>query len=117
MLLQFAWGDRVVPNPTTSALIRAGQLTDATALLRYDRIVDTLPHELADPHPFLLRLGAPGAAGAVARAAQEQVARFFASDGATVWDPDRAVPPPFTEPLFEVPPATLPEQLGFAPGG
>lgn len=117
VLLQLAWGDRVVPNPTTSALIRAGQLVDATALLRYDRIVDTLPRELADPHPFLLRLGAPGVAGAVARAAQEQVARFFVSDGATVWDPDRAVPPPFTEPLFEVPPATLPEQLGFAPGG
>jgi hypothetical protein len=117
VLLQLARGDRVVPNPTTSALIRAGQLADATALLRYDRIVDTLPRELADPHAFLLRLGAPGAAGAVARAAQEQVARFFASDGATVWDPDGAVPPPFTEPVFEVPPATLPEQLGFAPGG
>ena len=56
-------------------------------------------------------------AGALARVAQEQVARFFASDGATIWDPDQAVPPPFTEPLFEVPASAVPERLGFPPGG
>ena len=117
VLIQLATGDRVVPNPTTAALVRAGQLLDATALLRYDRIADGLPTELAEPHGFLLRTGAPGVAGALARVAQEQVARFFESDGATIWDPDQAVPPPFTEPLFEVPASAVPERLGFAPGG
>jgi hypothetical protein len=115
VLIQLATGDRVVPNPTSAALVRAGQLADATALLRYDRIADGLPKELAEPHSFLLRLGAPGVAGALARLAQEQVARFFASDGATVWNPDQAEPPPFTEPLFEVPAVAVPERLGFTP--
>jgi Fe-S-cluster-containing hydrogenase component 2 len=116
VLIQFATGDRVVPNPTTAALMRAGQLLDATALLRYDRIADGLPAELAEPHGFLLRTGAPGVAGALARVAQEQVARFFASDGETIWDPDQAEPPPFPQPLFEVPASAVPERLGFPPG-
>src|SRR5262245_54549415 len=82
VLIQFARGDLIVPNPTTSALIRAGQLADATTLLRYDRLAGRLPEELVEPHPFLLRSGAAGLVGELARTAQEQVARFFASDGA-----------------------------------
>jgi hypothetical protein len=117
VLIQLATGDRIVPNPTSAALVRAGQLTDVTTLLRYDRIADGLPKEVAEPHSFLLRTGAPGVAGALARVAQEQVVRFFASDGATIWDPDEAVPPPFTEPLFEVPASAVPERLGFPQGG
>jgi hypothetical protein len=117
VLIQLATGDRVVPNPTSAALVRAGHLADATTLLRYDRIADGLPRELAEPHSFLLRLGAPGVAGALSRVAQEQLVRFLASDGATIWDPDEAVPPPFTEPLFEVPASAVPERLGFPPGG
>lgn len=113
VLVQFAWGDGVVPNPTTSTLVRAGHLADATALLRYDRVVGTLAKEVAEPHGFLLRVGAPGVAGALARAAQEQVARFFLAEGAAVWNPDSAVPPPFAESVFEVPAATLPERLGY----
>jgi dienelactone hydrolase len=113
VLVQFAWGDRVVPNPTTSALVRAGHLEDATALLRYDRVVGHVPKELADPHTFLLRVTAPGLAGALARAAQEQVARFFVSEGAVVWNPDGASPPLFTEPIFEIPAARLPERAVF----
>lgn len=113
VLVLFALGDRVVPNPTTSALVRAGQLTDATALLRYDRVAGSVPKDLADPHGFLLRIAAPGAAGALARAAQEQVARFFVAEGAAIWDPDQAAPPPFPEPVFEVPAASLPERPVF----
>jgi hypothetical protein len=108
VLVQLAAGDRVVPNPTTSALVRAGQLADATVLVRYERLGHGLPKELAEPHAFLLRLAAPGPVGALARTAQEQVARFFAGDGAAVWDP--------AGPLFEIPAAVLPERLGFPPG-
>ncbi|MGH7319370.1 MAG: Ig-like domain-containing protein [Candidatus Rokuibacteriota bacterium] len=113
VLVQFALGDRVVPNPTTSTLVRAGQLGDATALLRYDRIAGAVPRELAEPHGFLLRIPASGVAGAVARAAQEQVARFFVAGGATVWNPDEGRP--FAEPVFEVPAASLPDRLSYEP--
>src|SRR5262249_42969941 len=43
VLIQFARGDLIVPNPTTSALIRAGQLADTTTLLRYHRLPPPLP--------------------------------------------------------------------------
>jgi hypothetical protein len=100
----------VVPNPTSATLVRAGQLGEATTLLRYDRVAARVPPELSDPHAFLLRLAAPGVVGAIARAAQEQVARFLADDASPPWDPDRADPPPFGEPLFEVPAARLPDR-------
>ncbi len=115
VLVQFARGDRIVPNPTTSALVRAGQLADATTLLRYDRIAGTLPDELAEPHTFLLRVGAPGLAGRLARAAQEQVARFFVSDGTAVWNPDEALAGSLPAPVFEVPAGSLPDGLTAAP--
>jgi hypothetical protein len=110
VLVQFAQGDQIVPNPTTSTLIRAGQLGDATTLLRYDRIPGALPEELAEPHSFLLRIGAPGLVGRLARAAQEQVARFFASDGTTLWNPDEALAGA-SAPLFEVPARSLPDRV------
>jgi hypothetical protein len=110
VLVQFARGDQIVPNPTTSTLVRAGQLADVTTLLRYDRIPGTLPDELAEPHSFLLRIGAPGLVGRLARAAQEQVARFLVSDGTTLWNPDEALAGG-SAPLFEVPARSLPDRL------
>ncbi len=115
VLVQLASGDRVVPNPTTTALVQAGQLADTATLLRNDRLAGALPKELGDPHAFLLRITAPGVAGAVARAAQEQVARFFQSDGTSLWDLKRSVSAPSGEPVFEVPAAVLPRQLGYDP--
>jgi len=78
-------------------------LGDTAALLRYDRVAGAVSKELTDPHGFLLRIGTPGVVGALAQAAQEQVARFFLADGVTVWNPDHAEPPPFSEAVFEVP--------------
>jgi Bacterial Ig-like domain len=116
VLLQVAWGDGVVPNPTTAALVRVGQLGEMTSLLRADRVADAVPAELAEPHGFLLRAGAGGVVGAIARAAQEQVARFFRADGERVWDPDEAEPPPFREPLFEVPASAIPDRASVPRG-
>lgn len=113
VLVQFATGDRTVPNPTTSAFVRAGQLADATTLLRYDRVAVTIPKEWVNPHAFLLRVSEPGAVGALARAAQEQVARFFRDDRGVPWSPDETSPPPFTEAVFEVPATSLPDRLGY----
>jgi dienelactone hydrolase len=113
VLVQLAWGDRIVPNPTTAALVRAGQLEDATVLLRYDRVVDQVPRRLTEPHGFLLRVEAPGVAGALARAAQEQVARFLTGEGGAVWNPDDATPSPAGQPVFEVPAQRLPDRPNF----
>jgi len=113
VLVQLAWGDRVVPNPTTSALVRAGHLADAAVLVRYDRVVDRLPAALLEPHGFLLRVGAAGAAGTLARLAQEQVARFLRSRGEAVWNPDEGPELPLGAHVFEMPAQGLPDRLSY----
>jgi hypothetical protein len=72
-------------------------------------------------HNFLVRMNSPRRTG-IARAAQEQVARFLASGGIDVIDPDTVglVPspnPPQPAPLlFEEPiEGALPEDLNFIP--
>ena len=88
-----------VPNPTATALIRAGDLADRATYFRNDL---NLP--AANPHTFLtFGVGiVPGAQ------AQTQMAIFLASDGTLTVDPDGAGP------LFEVPIAgPLPEELNF----
>jgi hypothetical protein len=123
MLIQFARGDRTVPNPTATAILRAGDLADRATYFRFDLFLagnPTTPSEVNDPHgfifippPFFLDARPPevrAAANAVAEAAQEQIAVFFASDGVEVIDPDGP------DDLFEtpiVPP--LPEDAVFFP--
>jgi hypothetical protein len=92
VLIQMAVGDRTVPNPTTEQIIRAGALQPFVSLYRHDMVVTTLPPRFADPHGFLTRQDPEVAA--IARAAQEQIARFFLSDGRTI-EP--------TDPRFDVP--------------
>jgi hypothetical protein len=87
VLVQFAVGDPVVPNPTTAALVRAGQLGDRTVVVRTDRVARASGAEWPDPHGFLLAVRAPGLIGRVAMLAQEQVARFLRDDGEAVWTP------------------------------
>ena len=112
VILQYARTDATVPNPTTSAIIRAGGLQDRTTLFRNDLAFAADPTFPKNPHTFLTRLpglAAPGAA-AVALAAQDQIAQFFASSGAVVVDPDGAGP------LFETPMAGPPaEDLAYIP--
>ena len=55
----------------------------------------------------LTNLSGPGAPFALQ--AQAQIATFFASDGATMIDPDGAAP------YFENAPSTLPEDLDYIP--
>lgn len=119
VLVQLTTGDRVVPNPTTSTFVRAGQLEDATVLVRHDRVPRGNPGRRVEPHGFLLQAGEAGLIGAIGRAAQEQVARFLVSalgESASLW-----TPPLFagSEPLFEVPVERLPDVVGFeeASGG
>ena len=113
VIIQFGKGDQIVPNPTQTALVRAGDLADRVTFFRTDLFYATqprpLPAEISPPlypHTFLNTLTQAGAA-AVALQAQAQIATFFATDGGLTIDPDGAGP------LFETPIAVLPETLNF----
>ena len=109
VIVQFATGDQTVPNPTSSAIVRAGGLEGSTTLFRNDLAVladptNTVPK---NPHTFLTNIGNP-AMVPLALAGQTQIAEFFKSNGSVVIDPDGAGP------LYETPIALpLPETLNF----
>jgi hypothetical protein len=109
IILQFARGDMTVPNPTTSAIIRAGGLASQTTLYRNDLAFQANPAVPRNPHGFLTSIANPAIAP-FALAAQAQIATFFASDGDTVIDPDG--PGPIFETPMVGPP---PENLAFLP--
>ena len=109
VIIQFAKGDMTVPNPTASAIIRAGELTDRTSYFRNDLVRAAIPLAPANPHTFLTAIAT--AAVVQALQAQTQIAIFFESDGAVVVDPDGGGP---TGTFFEVPiVGPLPEVLNF----
>ncbi|MFY9510198.1 MAG: hypothetical protein WAQ05_04415, partial [Rubrivivax sp.] len=110
VIFQFAKGDQTVPNPTTSAILRAGNLAGRATYFRNDLAYATNAGVGKNPHVFLTNIGNAAAAG-YAVAAQQQIAAFFASGGVTVLDPDGAAGP-----YFEVPIAgPLPETLNYIP--
>ena len=109
LIFQFAKGDGTVPNPTASAVIRAGDLTAQTTYFRNDLAFAVNPAISKNPHTFLTNIASPAGAP-FAVAAQTQIAVFFASDGVLVIDPDGIGP------FFEVPiNGPLPEDLNFIP--
>jgi hypothetical protein len=127
VIVQLARGDRTTPNPTTTNMLRAGNLADRATHLRWDlfnaariagdpAIPPVFKRLLRDPHPFLVGGGPlfqpppfwPAELGALTLDAQEQVATFFASNGTVMLDPDGPgalfetpiVPPLPEEPFF-----------------
>ena len=109
VIVQFAKGDQTVPNPTATALLRAGDLADRTLYFRNDLAFTANPATPKNPHTFLTNIARPSVA-AFALGAQQQIAIFFATEGAVVIDPDGSGP------FFEVPIAgPLPETLSFIP--
>jgi len=110
VLVLFGKGDRTVPNPAATALLRAGDLAQRATFFRNDVLLAQEPRANKDPHGFLNMIGnSVPLVDKVARAAQEQVATFFETDGARVVMADGL------ESLFEVPIAgPLPEDLNFA---
>jgi hypothetical protein len=107
VIIQFARGDKTVPNPTTTAILRAGHLASRATLFRNDLAFAANATVSKNPHTFLTNV--LGAGAPYALAAQQQIATFFASDGATTIDPDG--PGLF----FETPTSLLPEDLAFIP--
>lgn len=124
VLIQFAKGDQQVLNPTSTAMLRAGDLADRATYYRHDLAFASRGDQSGipvpkDPHVFLLYVAlAPTPVppinfplvADIGAGARRQIAEFFASDGENVIDPDG------TEPLFEVPiEGPLPEELNFIP--
>ena len=115
VILQFAKGDQTVPNPTTTAMLRAGDLAEQATFYRNDLAFAMDPAAVPkDPHVFLQFTNVPFRSSplllGIALGAQAQIAEFFASDGTLVIDPDGPMP------LFEVPIVPpLPEELNFIP--
>jgi acetyl esterase/lipase len=108
LLVQLAKGDKTMPNPTSWALLRAGDLADRSTFFRNDLAFASNPLFPKDPHFFLT--SATGVSAPLALAARQQIAAFLSSDGALIVDPDGAGT------LFETP-ITLPlqEALNFIP--
>jgi hypothetical protein len=108
VIYQFARGDKTVPNPTTSAILRARGCADRATLYRNDLAFLLNPAVGTNPHTFLTNVG-NSAGASFAFAAQQQIATFFATDGAVTIDPDAGGS------IFETPTSMVPEDLAFIP--
>jgi hypothetical protein len=107
VIFQFARGDMTVPNPTTSAILRACGCANRATLYRNDLAYALNPAISKNPHTFLTNITGPGATYALE--AQAQIATFFASDGTVTIDPDGPGP------IFETPTSMVPEDLAYLP--
>jgi hypothetical protein len=108
VLVLFAKGDRTVPNPATTALLRAGDLRDRAVYFRTDLARLAVPALPADPHTFFANQ-ATAAARPILLAAQQQIGIFLASGGMVITQPE-------PEAWFETPIAgPLPEDLNYIP--
>jgi hypothetical protein len=106
LIIQFANGDRLVPNPMTTAMLRAGDLADRATFVRTNLVLPINPPSPGNlyPHTFMENgiTSSDPTVKAIALKAQHQIASFFASDGTQVIDPDD-VAPLLAVPIFEVP--------------
>jgi hypothetical protein len=109
VIYQFGKGDRRSPNPTTTALLRAGDLADRAMFYRHDLAFAEDPGVGAGTaHGFGIAVGSPNAlVRAIALGVQEQIAVFLASDGTVIIHPE---PARFFEVPIELP---LPEKLNY----
>jgi Bacterial virulence factor lipase N-terminal len=112
VIVQFAKGDKTHPNPTTTAMLRAGDLAEQATYCRNDLAFALEPAVVPkDPHLFLqFNTSSSSLLSGIGLGAQRQIAEFLASDGTLVIDPD------VSNALFEVPIVPpLPEELNFIP--
>ena len=92
-------GDETAPNPTTTAILRAGELADRTMYYRHDLARLDYPSIPRNPHGSNIATIAPGY--------RQLPATFFATDGAVIIRPE---PTRYFEfPIF----GPLPEGLNF----
>jgi hypothetical protein len=130
VIVQFAYGDRLVPNPSTTAILLAGDLADRTMFFRTDLRFAVNPTPFGNPnlypHTFMhdAILSTDPVWGAavkeIAIQAQEQIASFFALDGTThpldPFDGTQISDPDGAGHVFEVPIVLpLPRSLNYFP--
>ena len=113
MLIQWGRGDQRGQNPTTSEVLRAGDLQDRSVFFRFDLFFPTL--DPAHPSFPMAKQGhwwfnalAALPLRPLTSAVQDQAAQFLESGGA-------AIPPiaPAWAPYFEEPTASLRDDLGY----
>src|SRR5262245_40224925 len=108
MLVSIWTASAAAPNPTTTALLRAGDLADRATFYRHDLAVAESPTLPRNPHQFLILVDVP-AVRPIALGYQTQIATFFASDGTEIIHPEPSR-------FFETPIAgPLPEGLNYIP--
>ena len=121
VLFQVARGDQTVPNPASAALVRAARAQSSASLYRHDLARAAVRDLPANPHSYLtFFLGAspggltlPGPVGlSVSLLAQQQLAGFLDSGGATIPDPGALLRALLGVSLFEIG-TPLPEDMGF----
>jgi len=122
VLIQIARADRTMPNPASTLWIRAARLEANTWMYRHDLARAKDPTLPLDPHPFLVLFVTLGGSGvqlpsttalAISLDAQNQVAKFFGTDGGTIGDPNLFSRFLLGTTVFERP-AVLPGDLGFS---
>ncbi|MBI4877958.1 MAG: hypothetical protein HY822_25290 [Acidobacteria bacterium] len=109
ILWMFARGDRSVPNPASSALVRAAGMRESAWLYRHDLARQILPSLDENPHAYLADLFSL-ASLPIALAAQQQAAAFLATG--EINDPNALLRFLLGKNIFEVP-DVLPEELNY----
>jgi hypothetical protein len=109
VLWMFATGDQSVPNPASSALVRAAGMRETTWLYRHDLARQVLPSLDENPHAYMVNLFSLQALW-VALAAQQQAAGFLATG--EIGNPNGLIRFIFGRDIFEVP-DVLPEDLNY----
>jgi len=108
VMFQMIAGDQASPNVNQSNVVHAGGLEDRTAYFRYDQWLAVNPGPPKNAHALFINYGQV-AWRPVMRDFHEQVAEFFASDGANLVTPSQ-VPA-----YWEVPIVALPWDLNYIP--
>jgi hypothetical protein len=103
-------GDQIIPNPFTTAIIRAGDLADRTIYYRNDLAYAEDNRVPKNPHLFPFQIESPvPLVRQIAFGVQELIATVLASDGTVIIHPE---PSRFFEGLIDL---ALLEDLNFIP--
>jgi hypothetical protein len=110
VIIVMSKGDQNIPNPWTTAVIRAGDLADRTIYFRNDLAYAEDNRVPKNPHMFAAQIGsAVPLVREIAFGMHEMIATFLESEGTVLIDPSVAR-------FFEFPIAgALPEELNFIP--
>ncbi len=111
VLFQMGWGDQTIPNPSTTALVRAANMPEMVRYYRNDIARSVFPFFQVDPDFYLAYLTTDQETS-VALAADNMIGGFFASGGATIPEVNDLMRVVFGVNIWENP-ETLTETLNF----